>query len=172
MKGVGLFFVGSLWSADDLQHGALWLRGLRWQRIIVRVLLSVRLWATDITQSTGGPRYLGLGCMDVYRYCKCSVFDWSKLCAYLYWRESRDLSGETIGICVAGIACSVSVSRLVGGLGLSGLVSVLVSVVASSGLGVALRFTAKNSKKLIKTCTDNAFMYKHLHALWACKSCR
>lgn len=48
---------------------------------------------------------------------------------------------------MAGIACSVSVSRLVGGLGLSGLVSVLVSVVASSGLGVALRFTAKNSKK-------------------------
>lgn len=28
MEGVGVFFVGGLWSADDLQHGALRLRGL------------------------------------------------------------------------------------------------------------------------------------------------
>lgn len=48
MEGVGLFFVGGLWSADDLQHGALWLGGLRWQRIIVWVLLSVCLWTANI----------------------------------------------------------------------------------------------------------------------------
>lgn len=28
VEGVGIFFVGSLWSTDDLQHGALRLRGL------------------------------------------------------------------------------------------------------------------------------------------------
>ncbi len=53
------------------------------------------------------------------------------------------LSGETIGICVGGNACSVSVGRLVGGLGLSGLLSVLVPVIVSSGLEVALGFSAK-----------------------------
>lgn len=63
-----------------------------------------------------------------------------------YRRECRDLSGETIGMCVAGIACSVSVSRLVGGLGLSGLLSALVSVSASSALEVAFRLTANRSE--------------------------
>lgn len=44
---------------------------------------------------------------------------------------------------MGGIACSVSVGRLVGGLGLSGLLSVFVSVIVSSGLEVALGFSAK-----------------------------
>lgn len=39
---------------------------------------------------------------------------------------------------MGGIVCCVSVSRLVGGLGLSGLLSVLVSVIVSSGLEVTL----------------------------------
>lgn len=52
------------------------------------------------------------------------------------------LSGDTIGMCVGGIVCSVSVGRLVGGLGLSGLLSVFVSVAVSSGLEATLRFSA------------------------------
>lgn len=49
-----------------------------------------------------------------------------------------DLSGETMGICGAGVAFSVSVRRLLGGLGLSGLLSMLSSsFVASSPLEVA-----------------------------------
>lgn len=52
-------------------------------------------------------------------------------------KACRDLSGETIGICVAGVASNESVSRLVGGLGLSGLLSLLLSsVVVSSALEV------------------------------------
>lgn len=46
------------------------------------------------------------------------------------------LSGETIGMCVGSMACRVSVAKLVGGLGLSGLLSELGSVVVSSGLEV------------------------------------
>lgn len=57
------------------------------------------------------------------------------------------LSGETIGMCVGGIACSVLVGRLVGGLGLSGLFSTLVSVIVSSGLEVVLRFSANRSNE-------------------------
>lgn len=41
-------------------------------------------------------------------------------------------------MCVGGIACNVLVGRLVGGLGLSGLLSGLVSVIVSSGLELAL----------------------------------
>ena len=52
------------------------------------------------------------------------------------------LSGETIGMCVGGMACSVLVGRLVGGLGLSGLFSKSVSVAASSALEATLRFSA------------------------------
>lgn len=37
------------------------------------------------------------------------------------------LSGDTIGMWVGGTACSVPVGRLVGGLGRSELVSVIVS---------------------------------------------
>lgn len=47
MEGVGIFFVGSLWSADDLQHGALRLGGLRRQGVVVWILLSVCLWTAD-----------------------------------------------------------------------------------------------------------------------------
>ena len=57
------------------------------------------------------------------------------------------LSGETIGICVGGRACSVLVGRLVGGLGLSVFLSVLVSVIVSSCLEVALRFSAQRSNE-------------------------
>lgn len=48
-------------------------------------------------------------------------------------------------MCVGGKLCSVSVSRLVGGLGLSGLLSVLVSVIVSSGLEITLRFSENRS---------------------------
>lgn len=48
-------------------------------------------------------------------------------------------------MCVGGTVCSVPVSRLVGGLGLSGLLSILVSVIVSSGLEVALRFSENRS---------------------------
>lgn len=45
-------------------------------------------------------------------------------------------------MCVGGMACRVpTVGRLVGGLGLSGLLFELVSVIASSGGGVALRLS-------------------------------
>lgn len=56
------------------------------------------------------------------------------------------LSGETIGICVGGMAHSVSVGRLVGGLGRSGLFSVLLSDIVFSCLEVALRFSASKEK--------------------------
>lgn len=46
-----------------------------------------------------------------------------------------------MGICVGGKACRVSVGRLLGGLGLSGLLSVLVSVIVSSGLEVTVGFS-------------------------------
>lgn len=52
------------------------------------------------------------------------------------------LSGETIGICVGGRAWRVLVGRLVGGFGLSGLPSVVGSVIVWSGLEVTLRFSA------------------------------
>lgn len=65
---------------------------------------------------------------------------------FMKGQERRDLSGETIGICVGGIVCRVSVSRLVGGLGRSGFLSVLVSVIVSSGLEVAFRFSANRTK--------------------------
>lgn len=82
-------------------------------------------------QSTGGPGWMReLSCVQ--------IFYWS-LCRHVY------LSGETIGICVGGIACSLSVGRLVGGLGLSGLLSVLVSVIVSSCLEAALRLSANRS---------------------------
>lgn len=55
---------------------------------------------------------------------------------------SRDLSGETIGICFAGKACKVSLRRLVGGLGRSALTSDLGSVVVTSFLGLTFTFTA------------------------------
>lgn len=63
--------------------------------------------------------------------------------AYFYWDmhlcRHTYLSGETIGMCVGGIACSVLVGRLVGGLGLSCLLlSLLVSVATSSCLEVVL----------------------------------
>lgn len=41
-------------------------------------------------------------------------------------------------MCVGSMACRVSVARLVGGLGLSSLLSELGDVVASSGLEVAV----------------------------------
>lgn len=65
---------------------------------------------------------------------------------FIKGQERRDLSGETIGIFVGGIVCSVSVSRLVGGLGRSGFLSVLVSVIVSSGLEVAFKFSANRTK--------------------------
>lgn len=60
--------------------------------------------------------------------------------------ESRDLSGETIGICLGGRACKESAKRLVGGLGLSAFVSDLGSVIVSAGLGVTVTFSADRSK--------------------------
>lgn len=56
--------------------------------------------------------------------------------------ESRDLSGETIGICLGAEACNVSVRRLEGGLGLSALGSDIVS----AGLRVTVTFSANGSK--------------------------
>lgn len=47
VEGICFFFVGGLWSADDLQHGALRLRGLGRQGIVVWILLSVRLRTAD-----------------------------------------------------------------------------------------------------------------------------
>lgn len=64
----------------------------------------------------------------------------------------RYLSGDTIGMCVSGIAFSVSVGRLLGGLGLSGLFSVLVSASVSSGLEVVLRFSANRSNGNVFRC--------------------
>lgn len=61
-------------------------------------------------------------------------------------RESRDLSGETIGICLGGRACKESARRLVGGLGLSAFVADLGSVIVSAGLGVTVTFSADRSK--------------------------
>lgn len=53
-------------------------------------------------------------------------------------RVCTDLSGETMGIGGAGVAFSVSVRRLLGGFGLSGLLSLLLSsFVVSSALEVA-----------------------------------
>lgn len=59
------------------------------------------------------------------------------------------LSGETIGMCVGGMAFRVSVARLVGGLGLSGLLSKF-SVIVSSGLEVALRFSVSSANGFCK----------------------
>lgn len=56
--------------------------------------------------------------------------------------ESRDLSGETIGICLGAEACSASVRRLEGGLGLSALGSDIVS----AGLRVTVTFSANGTK--------------------------
>lgn len=56
--------------------------------------------------------------------------------------ESRDLSGETIGICLGAEACNVSVRRLEGGLGLSALGSDIVS----AGLTVTVTFSANGSQ--------------------------
>lgn len=47
MEGVRLFFVGGLRSADDLQHGALRLRCLGRQGIVVRILFSVCIGTTE-----------------------------------------------------------------------------------------------------------------------------
>lgn len=66
VEGVGLFFVGSLWSADDLQHRALRLGGLWGQRIIIRILLSVCLWTAQ-TDNTINWTCLGLKCINVCR---------------------------------------------------------------------------------------------------------
>lgn len=60
VEGVGLFFVGGFRPADDLQHGALRLRGLRGQRIVIRVLLSVRLRAARTDSIISRRRYPGL----------------------------------------------------------------------------------------------------------------
>lgn len=54
------------------------------------------------------------------------------------------LSGETMGICVA---FGVSVGRLVGGFGRSGLLSALLAVIVSSSPQVTLRFSAAESKE-------------------------
>lgn len=43
VEGVGLLFGCCLWSTDDLQHWALWLRGLRGQRVVVRIPLLICL---------------------------------------------------------------------------------------------------------------------------------
>lgn len=43
VKSVNLLFGCSLWSADDLKHGALWLGCLWGQRIIIRVPLLICL---------------------------------------------------------------------------------------------------------------------------------
>lgn len=75
--------------------------------------------------------------MSAFRYLH--ILRKKKLYKHIY------LSGETIGMCVGGTVCSVSVSRLVGGLGLSGLLSILDSVVVSSGLEVTLRFSENRS---------------------------
>lgn len=81
------------------------------------------------TQSTGEALNAGMrsGAEDVPHY---SVV------------ESRDLSGETIGIGLGAEACKVPVRRLEGGLGLSALGSVIVS----AGLRVTVRFSANGSK--------------------------
>lgn len=63
-----------------------------------------------------------------------------------------DLSGETMGICGAGVAFSVSVRRLLGGLGLSGLLSMFSSsFVTSSPLEVAFGFTDNIQKWFMNT---------------------
>jgi len=49
-------------------------------------------------------------------------------------------------MCVGGMAFSVSVGRLVGGFSLSGLLSVLVSIIVSSCLEAMLRVSASKSE--------------------------
>lgn len=133
VEGVGLLFVRSFWPADDLQHGALGLRRLRGQRIVVWVLLSVRLRTTDrqhhqrATPSTQR-------CVQALRMC-FSIERW----------ESTDLSGETIGIGLGAEASNVSVRRLVGGLGLSAFVSAGFS---ANGSKAEVCFNVSSSQQL------------------------
>ena len=69
------------------------------------------------------------------------------------------LSGETIGMCVGSTACRVSVARLVGGLGLSGVLSELVSDIVSSCLEVAVRFSVNKGNGF---CKDQINRNRHL----------